>query len=282
MGRCGGPAASGRDINYLVKPPALSWTCHKGYSRDGNTEAYCRERVDDVPCLLNDHMNSLDTRKERKIPCLMLLYAPERFKDPKLFAKKAKECGDDRVRLLMTLNSKFKYFQLHRLPSYVINQLTKPATALLTPEDMLPVLWNEFTRAMKENPDLKFSHNYFSPEDTSFLIQPRRIVVVSGLELAFTKLLTDRVQNLMSSGMWTFWLALAKDHKSGSKLEKVQVPDFESLTLRHDSVYLLFLITSSLLCLSTFNFLWSMLWVRMKMQFQRRSSRKRCWERGKT
>ena len=100
---------------------------------------------------------------------------------------------------------------------------------------------------MKEDRKLKFSHNYFSPQDTKFTDRESRLIITSGLKPEFAKVVTDRVHNLLTSGVWAFWdYAEQKWGTRESKLSRVGVPPFASLALQHDCVYLLLIVTGLL------------------------------------
>ena len=167
------------------------------------------------------------------------------------------KCRNKRTRLLYRLNQKFRYFPDDQLPAYIQNELSKPQTAFVTTESFMPTVWPEFERAMRGNKSLRFSHNYFSPQDTTVKKREARIIVASGMPYKYTRVVTDRAHHLQSSGIWKFLLSMIYDHwgRENPRLEQVIIPDFVPLTLHHDGVYLLLQMTGYLLGVSVVAFL---------------------------
>ena len=110
---------------------------------------------------------------------------------------------------------------------------------------------------MRHNSSLRFSHNYFSPEDTTLRKQESRIVVGSGMPEKYTRVVTHRASHLQSSGIWKLLLCRAYDklERTSPRLEQVVIPDFVPLTFHHDGVYLLMQVTSAFLGVSTIAFI---------------------------
>ena len=129
-----------------------------------------------------------------------------------------------------------------------------PNTALMTKEAGLGPLWKQFEKAMKEDPALKFSHNLFSPVDTTITSRDSRLQIVSGMKPEYTRIVTDRVHSLLSTGILDFWIGFGSWRKKLVKLERHTVPDFAPLTLKHDGIYLLFLLTGILFTLTSVTF----------------------------
>ena len=89
---------------------------------------------------------------------------------------------------------------------YVKYQMMQPGMALLVTEVMFPTIWEKYERAIEEDRSLKFSHNYYSDTDrTVFVKQPPRLHVVAGMPESHTRLVTDRVHSVLSTGTWEFW-----------------------------------------------------------------------------
>ena len=147
------------------------------------------------------------------------------------------------------LNQKFQYSPDDQLPIHIRNELANPKTAFLTIESFLPAAWAVFEEAMRRNKSLKFSHNYFSPEDTTLRKRESRIIVGSGMPEKYTRVVTDRAHHLQSAGIWKLLLSRVYDNfeRANPRLGQAVIPDFVPLTLHHDGVYLLLQVTSGLL-----------------------------------
>ena len=217
----------------------------RGCSMQQNT--YCRRLEDDVPCVLKDEKNDLVWAGRGGL-CSSYVHYMQR--NGRVLKPMTAECQKKRINVLRSLNRRLKYIPLDQLASYVRSNLTKPNTALITTEAGLGLLWNEFEKAMEEAPTLKFSHNLFSTEDTTIANRDSRLQIVSGMKPEYTKVVTDRVHNFLSTGIWDFWIDFATWRKKPLKLDRFAVPDFAPLTLRHDGIYLLFLLTGILCGLS--------------------------------
>ena len=174
-------------------------------------------------------------------------------------------CQKERINTLRRLNGRLKYMPVDHLASYARNQLLQPKTALITTEAMLGVVWNEFEKAMGEEPGLKFSHNLFSPEDTTIARRDSRLQVAAGMKHEYIRVVTDRVENLLSTGIWDFWIDFGSWREKSWKIDPYYVPDFVPLTLQHDGVYLLFVLTGILLALATITFAAALITVLVKM-----------------
>ena len=127
------------------------------------------------------------TKAEDEVPCFTYqrneLIVPD-FSNPcsgLTYLQPAQNCHNSWLHLMWNLRSKFWPFPLSDLAPYVRNQLSQPKTALLTSEYFLPVIWKEFERAMKEDRNLKFSHNYYSPGDTTLTNRGSRLLITAGV-----------------------------------------------------------------------------------------------------
>ena len=99
---------------------------------------------------------------------------------------------------------------------------------------------------MKDDRRLKFSHNYFSPEDTTIANRDSRLQIVSGMRDKYTRVVIDRVNHLLSAGIWDLWLEVRMWREKSLKVDRYTMPDFAALTLQHDGVHLLFLVLVAL------------------------------------
>ena len=219
------------------------------------SDSFCAKPPDDTTCFLISQLSLLSYVNMKMYPsCEMLLFNVD-VPDSKTPAKDLTGCPDRLVHLLRKLNLKFKYFPLEELKFYVRNNLTQSRTALLTTEYMMPVIWKEFERAMVEDRGLKFSHNYFKPEDAAFREQPLRLQIMSGVEHVYARVVTDRVHNLLTSGVWEFWAEFGRWRRKEVRMERnAGGSDFVPLGVQHDGVYLLFVITGILLGVSVVMF----------------------------
>ena len=217
---------------------------------------HCAGPLDHAPCLLQEERTQIRVAALADQSCRRLKQMLHR--NATELGKSLTNCHNRRTRTFWSLNQRLKYFPAEQLGSYVRNELRKEKTALLSTEEMLPLLWKEFEKAMRENRGLKFSHNYFSPEDDPTITRKgARVIVGSGMKSEHTKLVTDRVHSLLLSGIWDFWVSIDRVRQARDKrvvLERVVVPDFAPLTLQHDGIYLLFVLTGALLCVSVFSF----------------------------
>ena len=88
---------------------------------------------------------------------------------------------------------------------------------------------------MRQNRSLKFSHNYFSLENTALRKRESRIIVESGMHEKHTRVFTDRAHHLQCSGIYKLLLARVYENleRAEPRLERVAIPDFAPLTLHH-------------------------------------------------
>ena len=164
-------------------------------------------------------------------------------------------CFDPRITLLRKYHRIFQRFPLAQLESYVKNQLTQPGTALLVTERTFPVIWKKFEDAMREDLGLRFSYNYLRAADSTIFVKQRaRLLVVSAMPESYTRLVTDRVHNIMTAGIWEFWNTLSTRRMNESKFESVEIADFTPISMKHDGVYLLLLATGVMMGLSVASF----------------------------
>ena len=228
----------------------MQWTCK--YDRD-----HCGPAVDDVACFLFGEIQTILTWPTRTNVWNCLALTGQFKKNEGRLDDAMGKCTLGRTRLLWHLNHKFRYFPDDHLPAYIRNELANPKTAFLTTESFLPTAWAMFEEAMRQNRSLKFSHNYFSPQDTTLRKRESRIVVGSGMPEKYTRVVTDRAHHLQFSGIWKLLLSRAYDNleRANPKLEQAAIPDFVPLTLHHDGVYLLLQVTSALLGVSALAFI---------------------------
>ena len=227
----------------------LSLTC------DTDSRFYYIPPVSEAACFLQEEINMWQRTKGLDVwNCHQLQSRLEQ--NATQLGSYLKACKHKKTILFWRLNQKFRYFSEEELHAFIRSNLTRPKTAFLLTEKFMPHVWPEFETAMRENKSLRFSHNYFSPEDTAVEKQQARIIISSGMPYNYTKVVTDRAHQLLSAGIWKFLISLAYTPwtRGLPRLEPVTVPDFVPLSLRHDGVYLLFHITGSMfgICILTF------------------------------
>ena len=136
--------------------------------------------------------------------------------------------------------------------------MLQPRTAMLMTTEALPSIWNEFEKAMTEDRSLKFSHNYYTEDNSWMLNQRSKLVVSCGLPKA-PNVVARRVNNFLTSGTWDFWVSLdsrkKKKQSDGYEPRPRWTPEFEPLTLSHDGAYMLVLISGSVMTASLMCFL---------------------------
>ena len=218
---------------------------------------FCRGLEDELPCVLSDEKDDLVWAGRGGV-CSSYVHYMQR--NGRKLKPMTPECQRKRINVLRGLNRRLKYVPVDQLATYVRNHLTKPNTALISTEAMLGVLWKEFEKAMEEDPKLKFSHNLFSPQDTTIANRDSRLQIVSGMKPEYTRVVTDRVHSLLSTGVWDFWIDIGIWRNKLLKLDRFTVPDFAPLTLKHDGMYLLFMLIGIFLGLSGVVFVTGLVW----------------------
>ena len=215
--------------------------------------ADCKRAVDEAFCIFKDKYWNLIV-SEPSDPCAGIL---RRIHKSEL-GRRLEDCKDEAVHSLVKQNRMLKYFPEAELSSYVRHQMLKPKTAMLVTAEAMPDVWNEFKKAMAQDRSLKFSHNFFTEDNSWVVNRGSRLVVACGIPRA-QNVVAQRVHNLLASGTWDFWISLDKWTKEISrernKLRPRTVPQFQPLTLSHDSMFMLALITGSLIAASMLCFL---------------------------
>ena len=213
----------------------------------------CKELIDETLCIFNEELFAAHKRVEMKTGrhgC--------RGKIKDIFGLERPDesgCFDHALVLLRKLNRLFERFSQSELPKYIKSKLIQPGTALLVTERTFPGIWPLFEQAMREDPSLKFSHNYPGGTDRSVFLKKRdRLLVASGMPERYTRLVTDRLHNLLSSGTWEFWMAINSRRMNESKFEIAGLAPFTPISMDHDSIYVLLLITGILTGVSAATF----------------------------
>ena len=221
---------------------------------DKEFQEACKEPIDETLCIFNDEIFAAHKRiemKTRRHGCrgkIRDIFGLERPDDS--------GCFDPALILLRKYNRLFERFPQSELPMYIKSKLNQPRTALLVTEKTFPGIWQLFEQAMAEDRSLKFSHNYLSGTDSSvFLKKQERLLVASGMSEPYTRLVTDRLHNLLSSGTWEHWKSLSIRRNNESKFELAGLAPFTPISMDHDSIYVLLLITVILTGVSTVTFL---------------------------
>ena len=251
-----GPLFSGKDVELL--------TFTTGYFCGASQRwSHCKEPIDGILCTLHEEKAvttlQVGTHHENcKRSVDSFLGRTEDRKTPGF-----EHCWDPRLRLLWRLNRIFKYFPLAELETYIKGQVSQPGTALVVNERMFPVVWNKFEKAMQEDRNLKFGHNYFDDSDTTLVKKRTRLFVASGMPQAHTRLVTGRMHNLLGSGTWEFWISLETQRMKEHRFEKAPLSAVTPISMKHDSVYVLLIITGALGGLSAVSFFTSLglVWV---------------------
>ena len=212
----------------------------------------CREPADGAICAFRtEYVKLSGLARDTYSPCWTALSHPlgiEQIFIGKQIKETAALCPSSRVQFLWKINPNFRYVPFRNLQKVIWDELTKPKTALVTTKDFLPHVWPEFENVMRANRSLLFHHNYHRrEEDTSIPQDPTRLVIVSGLKLEYSKLVTDRAQILLSSGVWKFWDVQYRRVRRARVLAKVGVDAFGPLTMYHDAIQLLFVFLGALL-----------------------------------
>ena len=235
MGTCTWEIAKGYSLadqdDDLLCQNQLHYRCTMGLKE------YCKGVQDGVPCILNDEKEDLVTAGRGTI-CSSYVHFMQR--NGRKLEPMTPECQKKRINVLRSLNRRLKFIPVDQLASYVRNDLTNPNTALLTTEAGFGSLWVEFEKAMKEDRRIKFSHNLFSPVDTTIANRDSRLQILSGMKAVNTRVVTNRVHNLLSTGIWDFWIDFGTWRKKLLKLDRLAVSGFAPLTMKHDGIYLLF------------------------------------------
>ena len=78
----------------------------------------------------------------------------------------------------------------------------------------------------------------------------------------YTRIVTDRVHNLLSAGKWDFWIDFGSWRKKLLASEGFSASEFAPLTMKHDGVYFALLVMAILLGLSATAFAvgWVYVW----------------------
>ena len=215
---------------------------------------YCKRPVDETTCLLRDKLYKLLTMHSSH--CRILLQ--NLHKSDAELGQTLEVCKAESVHSMLKYSRMFKVFPEAELSSYVRHEMLQPRTATLMMAEALPPIWSEFEKAMTEVRGLKFSHNYYM-EDNSWMLNRRSKLVVScGLPKA-QKVVARRVNNFLTSGTWDFWVSLdsrkIEKRSDGNEPRPRRTPEFEPLTLSHDSMYILALISGSTTAASLMCFL---------------------------
>ena len=87
---------------------------------------------------------------------------------------------------------------------------------------------------MEEDRRIKFSHNLFSPTDSTVANRGSRLQIVWGMKGEYTRNVTDRVHRLLSTGIWDNWMEFCVWRQQLLKMDSFTVPDFAPLTMKHD------------------------------------------------
>ena len=148
-------------------------------------------------------------------------------------------CDSKRVKLLFRLQRNLLHFSIDKIDTIITDKLSQAATALITTEEYLPRIWEHFEKVMKTHRRVKFSNNYFSTADTTIPQDEEWFLVGSAMGRRYTRLVTDRVRTMMSSGVLAFWSSLDRAKQEFERLKFFRLEDFAPLTLRHDGIYLL-------------------------------------------
>ena len=69
-----------------------------------------------------------------------------------------------------------------------------------------------------------------------------------------TRLVTDRIQNLLASGTWELWTCLSIRRMNESRFGGAGLEAFTPLSVKHDGIYVLLLITGVMMGLSVVSF----------------------------
>ena len=212
----------------------------------------CKQEVDEALCTFIRDLESLMALRSSHPTCDLAVsnsVPPDTFLDKyEELAKLVQECPSPRIRFFFKININFRYFPLRNIRNVIREELSQSKTALVTTKDFLPDVWPEFEEATRVNTSLHFVHNYHrQEEDTAILQKPASLMVESSLKPEYTRLVTNRVSTLVSSGIWEFWDAQGGRAKEIQKLEKGALDDFAPLTMFHDAIYLLFVLLGALL-----------------------------------
>ena len=203
----------------------------------------CKGMEDEVPSVLSDEKDDLVWAGRGGV-CSSYVHYMQR--NGRKLKPMTLECQKKRINTLRSLNHRLKYIPVDQLASYVRKDLSKPRTAVLTTEAGLGLLWKEFEKTMEEDRGIKFSHNLFSPVDSTIANRDSRLQIVSGMKEEYTRVVTARVHNLLLTGIWDFWIDFGSCREKLVTLERFAVPDFAPLTMNHDGLFLLFVLTGIL------------------------------------
>ena len=215
---------------------------------------HCREMKVETLCLFHDELvSAFERANQRGRSCL------DKVGDI-LEGQAADDtsCFGPRIISLLKYLSMIKLFTLPELENVVKNQMTQIGTALLVTERMFLGIWEKFEKAMEEDSTLKFSHNYLSDSDTTLFFKQRsRLLVASRMPEPYTRLVTDRVHSILTSGTWEYWNSLSSRRMAERKFERRGLPASTPISMNHDSMHVLLLMTGALTAFSIVSFVGS-------------------------
>ena len=162
-------------------------------------------------------------------------------------------CPSEYVKLLFNIRAHAQVFPANQLDTVIVEELTKPKTALVTTKAHLPTIWPAFQRAMRQNRSLVFKNNYDLSSDESLPAHLDGIVVGSRMNRSFTELVSREVQSLFSYGLWEFWRVQESRRlgRLGSAGKGNRADDeFQSLTMEHEEMRTPFVVLGVLLVIS--------------------------------
>ena len=216
------------------------------------SKAYCKGPEDEVACLLSAEREDLIWAGQGGLCATYVQYMNQ---NESQLGRMTPDCQKERINVLRSLSRRLKYIRLDQLGSTVPTNLSKPKTALIISEAEFGQKWKVFEMAMRKDSRLKFSHNLFSPEDNTLANRDSRLQLVSGMKDEYTKVVTDRLNSLLTTGVWDFWIHVNTWRQKEGRVDRHHaITDFVPLTLRHDGMHLLFIGVGILWGLSALTF----------------------------